>query len=386
MMSVEGAGELKRVAPATPPVVTGVSTSSDASERVPILLRATRSEARGALMHVAGLRVLDRAVRRLARLRDARVVIATDGSFPLPRRLAPNMEVHHLDGDADAAVDRLRGVLGDQAIVVGADCVWLLPSRPDRSTRVVDRASRRAAEELVYRDASRGRVGLFDRLVNRRLSSLVTRLFLARVPVAPVLLTLVSGFIGVYGALMIAAGSWKSAVLGFAVVEISVLVDGCATEVSRIKMDQTPLGAWLDAMVADFLNILLILAIGVALWRRGGTFLDMKVALVGAGLTLLYAVISYRELIQQGESDVMKLRWWFSYGQSLTSISGAGSAQIKGLLLLGRRDVLAVLGIALAYYDQLAILAVYMLIVALVRATGAIGQLMAPEWRIRPRA
>ncbi len=79
MMSFEGAGGLNRIAPATPPAVTPVSPAPT-SERVPIVLRATRSEARGALMHVAGLRVFDRAVRRLARLRDARVVIATDGS------------------------------------------------------------------------------------------------------------------------------------------------------------------------------------------------------------------------------------------------------------------------------------------------------------------
>lgn len=385
MMSVEGAGELNGIAPAIPPVVTRVSPAQT-SARVPILLRATRSEARGALMHVAGLRVFDRAVRRLARLQDARVVIATDGSFALPRRLAPNMEVHHLQGDVDAGVDQLRAALGDQAIVVGADCVWLLPSRPDRSTRVVDRASRRTAEEQIYDDARRTRVGLIDRMVNGRMSSLLTRLVLAHLPVAPVVLTLLSGFIGVYGALMITTGTWLNVVLGFAVVEASVLVDGCAAEVSRIKMYQTPLGAWLDALVGDFVNILLMLAVGVALWRRGGTFLDMKVALASAGLTLLYAVVSYRELVRQGESDVMKLRWWFSYGQSLLNISGAGASQIKGLLLLGRRDVLVVLGIVLAYYDQLPVIAIYMLIVALARATGAIGQLLTPDWRIRPRA
>ncbi len=267
------------------------------------------------------------------------------------------MEVHHIQGDVEAAVDQLRAALGDEAMVVGADCVWLLPSRPDRSTRVVDRASRRVAEEQIYEDASRTRIGLIDRLVNRRMSALLTRLVLAHLPVAPVMLTLLSGFIGVYGALMITTGTWLNVVLGFAVVEASVLVDGCATEVSRIKMYQTPLGAWLDALVGDFVNIVLILAVGVALWRRGGTFMDMKVALVSAGLTLLYAVVSYRELVRQGESDVMKLRWWFSYGQSLLSISGAGASQLKGLMLLGRRDVLVVLGVVLAYYDQLPVVA-----------------------------
>lgn len=384
MMSVEGAGELKRVAPATPPVVTGVSTPSVA-QRIPIVLRATSREARGARMRVAGLRVVDRAVRRLARLRDARVLIATDGSFSLPR-LAPNMEVHRLDGDVDAAVDRLRASLGEQTLVVGADDIWLLPSRPDRALKVVDRASRRAAEKLIYDEARKGRIGIVDRMINQRVSSAVTRLVLAHLPVAPVLLTLLAGFIGLYGALMITTGTWANVVLGFAVIEASILVDGCSTELSRVRLHQTPLTAWLDTIVGDFVNLVMILAVGIALWRRGGTFMDMKMALVSAGLTLVYALISYRELIRQGEGDVMKVRWWFAYGQPLLSMSGAGATQIRAVMLLGRRDVLVVLGIVLAYYDQLAIVAVYMLIVALVRATGAIGQLMAPDWRIRPHA
>ena len=57
---------------------------------VPIILRATEQEASGALMQVGGLRVVDRAIRLLARLRDAHVVIASDGSIPLPRRLPPD--------------------------------------------------------------------------------------------------------------------------------------------------------------------------------------------------------------------------------------------------------------------------------------------------------
>ena len=59
---------------------------------IPIILSATEREAPGARMQVGGLRVVDRAIRLLARLRDAHVVIATDGSVPLPRHLPRNME------------------------------------------------------------------------------------------------------------------------------------------------------------------------------------------------------------------------------------------------------------------------------------------------------
>ena len=53
----------------------------------------------GARMRVGGMRVVDRAIRQLARLRDARVIIVSDGSIPLPRRLPPNIERRDIDGD-----------------------------------------------------------------------------------------------------------------------------------------------------------------------------------------------------------------------------------------------------------------------------------------------
>ncbi len=384
-MMIEGAGELNGVTRATPPSLPRASTMA-IPERVPIVLRATEHESRGARMRVAGLRVVDRAIRQLARLRDVTVVIASDGSIPLPRRLPDHMEVREIDGDAEAAIERLRTDLGQQSMVVSADEVWIQPARFDRATRIVDAASRRLAEADVYRDAQRDSVGLIERALNHRVSSWITRMLLARLPVPPALVTLGAGFVGLYGALMVAAGAPMAAVTGFAVLEGSLILDGCAGELARVRLNQSAIGAWLDTMVGDFVNIVMILAVGLALWRHGGTYLDMKMAVASAGLTVFYAVVAYRELIRQGEGDVMKLRWWFAYGQPLRTLRGAGAGQIKGVMLLGRRDIVVLLGIVLAYFEQLPVVALYMLIIALVRAAAALGQLLTPEWRIRPPA
>jgi hypothetical protein len=381
MITIEGAGELNPVVRAAllprPVALTAPSI-------VPIILSATEREARGARMQVGGLRVVDRALRLLARLRDAHVVIATDGSIPLPRRLPRNMERRQIDGDPAAAVERLRSELGAEAAVVRADTVWLQPARFDKGTQVVDAASRRAADELLFRDGQRETVGIFDRVLNQKVSARLTQLVFVHLPVAPALITLLAGLVGLYGALMVAGGSWRSVVTGFAVLEGYVILDGCAAELSRVRLHQTALGAWLGTLVADAVNVAMILAVGLALWRHGGTYLDMKMALAAAAMTLFYAAISYRELVRQGEGDVMKLRWWFAYGQALKTFSGAGSSSIKTVVLLGRRDFLVVLAIGLAYFDQLPIVLIYMLIVAMVRAAGALGQLFAPDWRTRP--
>jgi len=384
MMSIEGVGELNPITRTTTPTLVPRVSVGTTTEPVPIVLRATEVEARGARTRVGGMRVFDRAIRQLAKVRDARVLILSDDSFPLPRRLPLNMEVRHVEGDPELAVERLRAELGPDTMVVPADGVWVQASRPDRAVRVTDAASRRRAEDQVYGEARRSVVGVVDRALNHRVSTWLTRAVFSHLPIAPALITLLAGFLGLYGALMVAGGSWNNAVLGFAILQGSMLLDGCAGELSRIRLHHSALAAWLDTMVGDFVNVVLILAVGSALWHRGGTVLDMKIALVSAALTVFYVIVTYRELIRQREGDVMKLRWWFAYGQSLRAVSGAGSSQIKAVMLMGRRDVIVLLGLVLAYFDQLPIVALYMLIVALVRAVGALGQLLTPSWRVRP--
>jgi hypothetical protein len=380
---IEGARELDRIAPVT--VLPTRRANANPRGAVPVLLLATENEARGARMHVGGLRVVDRAIRQLARLRDAQVIVVDDGSIPLPRQLPSNMERRRIESrDAAGAVAALVAELGDETETVGADTVWLQPGRFDKGTRVVDAASRRAAADAVFYDLEHGATGLVDRFVNSKISSRLTRALFAHLPLSPALISLGAGFIGLYGALMVATGTAGNAVLGFAVLQGYVLLDACAGELARLRLRQTALGAWLDTVVGDFVNIVLILALGRLLWRHGGSYLDMKMALAAAGMTLFYAVVSYRELLRQGEADVMKVRWWFAYGQTLRGMSGAGSHSIKAVLVLGQRDIVVLAGLVLAVSDQLPILLVYYLIVASVRAAGALGQLLTPAWRLRP--
>jgi hypothetical protein len=384
MMISEGAGELNSTVGAAAAAVLPRPTNIGERTTVPIILRATEVEATGARMQVGGLRVVDRAIRLLARLRDVHVVIAADGSVPVPRRLPRNMERREIDGDVTAGIARLRAELGPEVVMVGADNVWLQPARFDKGTRVVDAASRRLAAEAVFRDAQRETVGIVDRLLNQKIASRLTQLILVHLPAAPALLTLIAGFVGVYGALMVATGSSASVLTGFVILEGFAILDGCAAELGRVRLHQTAFGAWLDTVVGDFVNVVMILAVGFSLWRHGGTYLDMKMALAAAAMTLFYVAVSYRELMRQGEGDVMKLRWWFAYGQTLKNVSGAGSSLLRGVMLLGRRDLVIVLAIGLAYFDQLPIVLLYLMIIAFVRAAGALGQLLTPDWRNRP--
>src|SRR3954469_10226940 len=146
---IDGARELSPIARAAA-VLAPRAVSAPVSSVIPVILRATEAESVGACMRVGGMRIVDRAIRQLARLRDARVIIVSDGRIPLPRRLPPHIERRDIDGDVPAALAALEQELGPDMTSVGADTVWLQPGRFDKGVQVADAASRRVAADRVY--------------------------------------------------------------------------------------------------------------------------------------------------------------------------------------------------------------------------------------------
>src|SRR5882724_1434325 len=104
-----------------------------------VLLRATREEAAGAVLQVGGLRVIDRALRQLARQQVPRVVIATDGAIALPPWLATNVEVRQFAPDGELAT-RMLGLEAElgQPVTLRADVVRVRANHYDGGLRVVD--------------------------------------------------------------------------------------------------------------------------------------------------------------------------------------------------------------------------------------------------------
>ncbi len=370
---------------------------------VPVILLATREEARGAQMRVGGLRVIDRTLRQIGKLRDVKVTLVSDGSVRLPKRLPAHVEVRVTENPG-ALVRELQSQMED-AIVIGADVVRVQGNRLDRGTRVVDRASRRAAEDAVFEDLMRGDLGIVARVINKKISFRLTRYLLVHLPFTPNMVTLFAGLLGLFGAGLISTGTYDNVLIGFGLAQLQSILDGCDGELARVRFQQTAIGEWLDTIVDDFLNLAIVLAVGVALWRKGaplgdfrdlkvgnalaalngGSFGDMKVALAAAAMLLFYNIVAYRELIKQGEGgEVLKIRWWFAYGQSLKSMSGAGSGPLKAILMIGKRDFFIFAWLVLAYFDLLPIVLLYSLILAIVYAGVAVGQLMTPDWRLRP--
>ena len=135
---------------------------------------------------------------------------------------------------------------------MGVDVVRVQGNRLDRGTRVVDRASRRVAEDAVFEDLMRADLGIVARIINKKISFRLTRYLLVHLPFTPNMITLVAGLVGLFGAFLVSTGTYENVVMGFALAQLQSILDGCDGELARVRFQQTSLGEWLDTIVDDF--------------------------------------------------------------------------------------------------------------------------------------
>jgi phosphatidylglycerophosphate synthase len=292
-----------------------------------VLLRATLAEVVGSSMRVAGLSVLERAIKQLHRL-EHHVVLASDGSCRLPTYLPASVQVHKVPKPENLTALR-REMSG--AIEVGADEVRPASGSLEGALRVIDEASRRHAERAVFAELLRGDLGFVARHLNKPVSFFITRHLLCRLPFSPNQVTLGAALVGLLGALMVASGGPALMLWGLFLAHLQSILDGCDGELARVRFQQSALGEWLDTLVDDGLNIVLFVCLGVGVFRATGSPLALAAGFLAAVMHLCYDVIAYREMkLQGGGGEIIRVRWHLT-----------GSSDMKTRLSQGKRDLLA---------------------------------------------
>jgi phosphatidylglycerophosphate synthase len=315
----------------------GDTSEHPPSAAVIVVVSATAAERPGASMRIAGLTVVERAIKQLAQPAGAKVVVATDGTVTLPAALPANAEVRTV-ADAAGAAAMANGV---GAPVVGGDVVRV--ARGDAGTRVTDEASRRAAEDAVYAALYRPDLGFVARRLNKPISVRFTRRVLTATPITPNQITLVAAAFGLVGCVLIAIGGYAAMVAGFACQQLQSILDGCDGELARVRLQQSKLGAWLDTFVDDVLNVLITVAIGIGLTRSGAGSWAAAVGITGGAMLVASNLIIMRDMGRQKASgDLMDMVWWFSGGKKLGAVPASSPDSRPGigtiLFQMGRRD------------------------------------------------
>jgi phosphatidylglycerophosphate synthase len=339
-----------------------------------LVLAATRDEAPGAPLAIAGLSVVERALKQLGQASATEVAVASDGSIALPAALPPNAELRSVVDRA--AVDDLARALG--APVIGADVVRLDSAKLE-GLRVVDEPSRRAAEDAVYRALFRADLGFVARRLNKPLSVRLTRHVLVRSAITPNQITLFAAALGVLGCALMAMGGYLPVLLGLLLEHTQSVLDGCDGELARVRFQQSKLGAWLDTFVDDVLNVLITASAGIGLWRAGAGAWALVVGIGGAAMLVLSNLIIMRDMRRQrATGDLMDMVWWFSGGQKLgASTATQGRPSIGTFLFaLGRRDTAIFLWLLFGLLNQFVLVLIMAAIIALAWFVASVVQLV----------
>ncbi len=346
--------------------------------RRPVLLRATVAEVVGSAMRVAGLSVLERALKQLGRMQMP-VVLASDGSCRVPTYLPATVQVRKVPKPEDLTA--LRREMPN-AVELGADEICPAGASLDNRVRVTDETSRKKAEAAVFAELMRGDLGFVARYLNKPVSFFITRHLLCRLPVTPNQVTLGAACVGLAGALLVASGSGALMVWGFFLAHLQSVLDGCDGELARVRFQQSAIGEWLDTIVDDSLNVALFAALGIGLYRLSGSTLGLATGLVASAMHVAYDVIAYSELRRQGGGgEIIKVRWHLTGSSDMkTRVAKGKRDPLVYVYTLGRRDfyILAFLVYALCNVPWLAALHALLIASPLMVVSGA--QVM---WRLR---
>jgi len=157
---------------------------------------------------------------------------------------------------------------------------------------VTDSTSRREAEAALYRSLGTEADSRVDRLINRPCSRLLTRL-LVHVPVTPNQVSLVSLALGLAAAWQLWYATPQSALLGFVLYLLAVVVDHSDGALARLTFRESHLGRWLDVGVDTVSNMLLVLGMAATAGAVSGQPIVLAGALAAFGIVMSALVASF---------------------------------------------------------------------------------------------
>lgn len=172
-------------------------------------------------------------------------------------------------------------------------------------------ASRRAAEDTLFRSLRKRTDGPISRYLNRPMSLFVTRR-LVNTNVTPNQMTIVANLIGALGVWFVFQGTWNTLAAGGLLVHLQSVLDGCDGELARLKFKSSRLGEWLDNVLDDLVNIGYGMGLGFAAATLTGQELWRWIGL-GAGIAFfLHNAAFYWQLaFVHRTGNPFLFRWWF---------------------------------------------------------------------------
>jgi phosphatidylglycerophosphate synthase len=222
---------------------------------------------------------------------------------------------------------------------------------------VIDRATARVAERLLFRSLRKVQDGWTSRWLNRYLSLFMSR-WLVNTPFTPNQISVVILAIGLFGAYCASRGTYWSLAIGSILFQMQSVLDGCDGEVSRVTYRGSKAGEWFDTIGDDLTNYSFFAAAAFGIFHTKHQAMYLTAGAITIACGLLSSGLEYRYLIRIGSGDLLKY--------PLSQATTAPSRGIGRLAPLLKRDTFVFLTMLAALFNQVGV-------ALLIFALGAVG-------------
>lgn len=181
----------------------------------------------------------------------------------LPSRLLGISGVLHANGTNPLRLALEQAAVEGMVQTVSGASHWFRDVRGHKGLQLAERTLLRSLQSLKG-----GLDGFVDRYFNRKLSGILTRLFL-RLGWSPNAITLISMCVGLIGAGFFIPGSWQLALVGALLFQLSVIIDCCDGEVARLTFSESRFGQELDIWADNVVHIAVFAGIACGVYLQG---------------------------------------------------------------------------------------------------------------------
>jgi len=221
-------------------------------------------------------------------------------------------------------------------------------------------AERKAATYFLFGLVRKAQDTWLVRTINRKVSYPFTRLMLPT-PITPNMISIGVFIIGVIGCIVLTQPGYWPPVYGTLLLLFAGYLDGCDGEIARIRLESSPLGAWIDTMADEATTVVFSVCLGLHVYNSHGGNDDFLIAAIVAGaLMASFAVYCvYYWLLSAGTSgnsqdyptnggllDFLRLfvrREMINLGSTIMALAGQATI-LYALFLVGGVVTSAVLG------------------------------------------
>lgn len=221
-------------------------------------------------------------------------------------------------------------------------------------------AERKAATYFLFGLVRKAQDTWLVRNFNRKVSYPFTRLMLPT-PITPNMISVVVFIIGVIGCIVLTQPGYWPPVWGTSLLLFAGYIDGCDGEIARIRLESSPLGAWIDTMADEATTVVFSACLGLHVYNSHGLAHPwLAWTIVAATAMAMFAVYCvYYYLLATGTSgnsqdyptsggilDILRLfvrREMINLGSFLLALAGQVEA-LYAVFLLGGVVTSVVLG------------------------------------------